>query len=360
MALRDHFFADSCERYATANLLEKWTAEFTQGGYTGTVLGSFGRDGRRGLRITTPLSAIAPTKRGLSKSLVTGDTWGSVSWAEKFSAVQPDNISLMAFYGGSKTITLMLGVDGRLFVIEGENGNVFTTVYGTSTATVNAGVHNQYELQVGFDASAGTIKLYLNGDPTPTINLSGLNTGSGWTSVFFGERFLNNIHTSFACNYDICDVVIRSSLTDLGTAVLGDCEVIYLESVSDGNYSQFTPSAGVVNADMVNEALEDGDTTTVTSLASGNRDTYVADTLSPATGVVHALQVVSVAKKSSSGTGLLNGTVRSSGTDYDGEATVALTTGYQHIRTVFMPSNMGGTLNPTIVNEPIESGPVIG
>lgn len=363
MALRGEVFIDTTgEYYAIGNLTEKYTG--TEG--SGLSIGAFGRDSRKGIRVTYGPESGPPFNHRFYKTMASSDPWAITSFAFRRNAAQTVPVSLAQFFAPGASfanLTLAQALDGSLILVLGELGFFGYTTLATSDGFgLDEYVHLEWINKMA--GSGGSSAVYLNGSDTPILTYSGNTGANSWGSCSWGVRIFNNIGLYGAARHDYCDICLRSSLTDYGTDPLGDTEALCLKSVADsvqgpGVYQEFTPSAGTDHGALVDDAVEDGDATTLTSLVGGTRESLHHEQL-PSTGssFIYFDQVVSAAKKATAGSALVNGFVRSAGVNHDGEANVALGTSYVHVRTVLQKYG-ASTITPSLVNAS-ETGIVIG
>jgi len=198
------------------------------------------------------------------------------------------------------------------------------TIIGTSSASIGAGSWHYVECKVKFDNTAGEVVIKVDG--VEHLNTTGQDTLNGGTasisSVLLGETSSGS-DTNVDCKFDdliIGDTSDSSGSPTIGLAndLLGDCTIEYLYPDGAGNYTQFTPSAGVNYQNVDEGATQDGDTTYNSSSTAGHKDTFTCDNLSISSGTIHAVQVTNVSKKESGGGRLIRGMVRSGGVDASG------------------------------------------
>lgn len=363
--LRDEVWADAPEYYATANLAEVFTALPASVGAHN--VGAYGRDGRRGHRLSWGALSGPPFERRMTRALGTADPYARLLFAFRPSGMQSVPVviaQLFAPAAGFAAVSLAHMPDGTLGVLLGENGFFgYTLLVDPSAAVVGANQYAHIEWLMKFAGAASEVTVWLNGDPTPVIQETGVDTGvSAWRTASWGMRIFNNIGGYGAQTIDYCDLVAMSSQTDYGTDQIGDAECIWRGALAgNGTHQDSTPSAGADRGEMVNDALEDGDATANLfpgADGAGPRDSYAPDPVVDNGQTVYFDINVAVAKKASAGTALMNGSVRSGGVDVDGDANVALSTDYLHIKTPFQA--YGATpLTPASVNA-TEIGVVIG
>jgi hypothetical protein len=172
------------------------------------------------------------------------------------------------------------------------------------------------DIHLGFvttiHASAGVVKVYING--VLRLDLSGLNTqnasasGAVYSLIVVGNYPLGSIDLS--SGFYICD--------DTGAqcnAFLGDLVGEVVRPTANGVLAQWTASSGT-NAACVDDVSPDGDATRVTADSVGLSDLYTHGPLTQIADGIQCAQIVTIGKKSTSGTRALAHLVRSGGTTY--------------------------------------------
>ncbi len=362
MAARDHCFVDAARYYAQANLTEKFTGAVIQSPGT-QAIGVYGREGRFGHQVTLGGDIVA-TQNYFFFTLGSADPYAIHEFAFSPSAV-PTTAMLIAglFNVNTFLVGLVYNTDGTLSVVQLDPGgfNGGNPVFGTTAQPFAAGSVHHLAWITKVHGSLGTVRLHIDGATIPALDLTGRNTGQGgtaWTGGLWGYQTNVGLqpHSAIALNYS--DIILRDSLsgilqddgvTPFGFLPLGDVPVYGLRALTgNGAHTDFTPLTGTNHGDMVKEALEDGDTTYNAATLAALRDSYFMEDLPGDAGRVYAIQSVSVARKSISGTAEVNPGVRLSSVDYDGTA-VGLGVTYQHCRNVFVDAS-GALITPAQVN----------
>lgn len=173
---------------------------------------------------------------------------------------------------------------------------------GTSPAVILAGEWHHIELDCRWANGAGSLaRLYVDGDPTPAIDVADLDMFQSGTVIGVNKIYLEG-HTNGTVTFDDLFVWNEDGTDFALTTQLG--EHIIETIVPDGDAAvQFTPTgAGTTNSDRVDETgIDDGDTTYVESSTIGHEDRYTmaAQTFTPSK--THVLAVMSRAKKTDVG-----------------------------------------------------------
>lgn len=270
--------------------------------------------------------------RGFIRTLPGGVTRANLGASFGFQKVVANTSGVICqFRETSATVHVDIrhNTDGQLIVTR--NG----TLLGTGTTVFANSVWHHIEWWVEIHDTAGVIKVWVDGNPTPEINLSSQDTRNGGTGVvdrvyFFGS----NISNSSRWNYT--DLVIYDDLGGVNdTAPLGDIRVKQILPSGNGNSSQWVGSDAnsTDNYLLVDEVPRDDDTTYVESSVVGDKDTYAFGDLG-VTGSVLAVRTLMYAKKTDANVRQIATVARLSSTEVDGE-TETLTTdyaGYSEVR----------------------------
>jgi hypothetical protein len=364
MALSESSFCDAA-RYDYANKYKKWTSEVRGSGQTQDV-GLYGREGRRGHRIICPNVTGPPFFNRFGKTIAPVDNYCMMSFAHTRSALAGNTVVFAQIFGVGPFAILSLAwnQNSTISLILGEWGFFGATVLETSTASYHLADFNHFEWHSDI-AVAGTSKLYVNGGSTPIIDYSGNLGTTQWSHGSLGLSAYNNIGEYTAANYDFCDYVLRDGSVEVyidsilqgGHDQWGDTRVYgLLSEAGDGFYTDWTPLTGSDHGAMVDDLIEDDDTSYNSALGVGLADTYTKEDLPPDVTDVLLIQPVHVSRKEYSGQAEIQARFRTSGVDYDGDETHALSTTYEHVRTCY--ADIGGNpITPDDVNNG-ESGPV--
>ena len=278
---------ESWDHYSTADIGKKWTVA-----NNGTISAGTGRNGTSSMR----LSGSQPGPQFTVANLATV----YAGFAFKMSATGAAAL-LRLYDGGGIQLDLALNASNLFTVMRGAS----TAVATATTGALAANTYYYIEARFTLHASAGTCEVRVNG--ATVINATGLNL------ITTANAYTNSVQLlsggGFAA-YDFDDVVITTD------AFLGDVRVIAVFPAAPGNYSQWTPSAGL-GWQCVDEASMNSDTDYVSSSTPGQRNSYDFAAVG-ATGAVKAVQHVATMRKDDAGTRTVKQFARISGTDYDG------------------------------------------
>lgn len=198
-------------------------------------------------------------------------------------------------------------------------------------------IWNYVEVEYTEDATAGSVKVYLNGALICQAN--GVNTGNQTITQFkwFGEdldadKWLDDLY--------ITDTAVR----------LGECRIAQLLPSSDTAQKQFTPSTGTDNFACVDEATPNSDSDYVSSSTVGAYDLYNLTNLPYTPATVHGVTAIMTARKDDAELRQIRSKVKSGATTADG-ATLTLTTAYS-IQTQLLTQDPDASAawTPTSVN----------
>jgi hypothetical protein len=243
-------------------------------------------------------------------------------------------IAIQWLDGLTPQVTAVLSdFDGSMrFYSGGTAGTLLGIYYGAFPAFS----WQQFQVEVVISNVAGEIHVRRNGSPTDDFVLTGVNTRGGTSNnyannFYFRTQNSNNIGYCYTMDMWVWD----GNVADTPNTWIGDVKSIWLPPVSDSSV-QFTPLSGPSNYLMVNELIEDGDTSYVYSATPGDKDLYgvqaVPTTPTPVSSIV-GLTVRGYARKTDSGTRTLAMTMSSAGTPADGPTT-NLSTTYQNVELI--------------------------
>lgn len=206
---------------------------------------------------------------------------------------------------------LTVGAGGELQAYAGPS----LPLIGTSSIILDTSVWYYVEFQVVLSASAGSVKV--NVDGVSQISSTSIDTKNGGTasvfdSIWFGPGGDGNI------SFD--DMYITNSLGSANTSFLGDTKVIWILPAGNGAVSQLTNDLGnsTNNFSHVNSTTTQ-ETTFVQSATAGNEDVYTMQMLA-GPGTISGLQTVMLGDKNNAGARTLTPVIREVSTDYAGTA----------------------------------------
>jgi hypothetical protein len=222
-------------------------------------------------------------------------------------------------------------------------GNWAVELPGTGTVidsgvAATSGVWHGVEIYMEIHDTAGVIKLWVNGQTTPAIDQSGIDTRNGGTGIV--DIMYVTMPGGGSQNISYSDWVLYDENT---SKPIGDVRVESLLPNGNGNSSQLVGSDGnsTDNYLLVDETPYNSDTDYVESSTVGNKDTYAFGNLTPTSGTILAVQARLLAKKTDAGTREFKPVYRSGSTEVDG-ATMTLTSGYTVSGTDIQETKPGG------------------
>ena len=138
--------------------------------------------------------------------------------------------------------------DGVLAIVKNTAASTFTILAQTAAAFIASTVWNYIEMECVRHATAGEARIYLNGNPTPALSVTGVNTIGANPTVDRLHLGQNGSGTSgSAFSYD--DLYVKE-----GIGRLGPQQIHTLKVNADGLTQQWAPSIGTVHKDVVDES----------------------------------------------------------------------------------------------------------
>ena len=252
------------------------------------------------------------------KLLPTGSNYDTVCAGFAYRTLGLTNSMIFTLQDGSGyQITLYLQSDGYLRIYRGDyNGTLLDT---TSTYPLSANVWAFIEIKVYIHDSAGTVQLKVNGNTVS--NLTSQDTrqyGAYITYVSYRNQGTQQ--------FRFCDLWITDG------EFLGDCRIKTYFPDSDETYQMFQRSAGSDNYALVDDTDPDDDTTYVESATLNAKDSFGITPSLP--GVVKAIQLSTMAKKTGTAQVKMKNLIRSGGSDYNSTDEKTLSTGYSNLMSI--------------------------
>jgi hypothetical protein len=324
-------FMDSFDHYATADLLEKWSASAIFSGETVTIGSSSGRNSSAGLKIT--YGAAGQSQAYASKTLSPADATCVVGFACRTDlAPAATGTPLCAILDGTTPqLMLVLLSDFKVQVRRGPMG-AGGTVLGTSASVVmSLNTFAYVEFKATIHNSAGTYDVRVNG--ASVLSGTGADTqesgAAQWTALLLGihEPTTNPGSSVNEREYDDLYVLDGSGSAPWNT-FLGDCRVDARYPTAAGATTGWTPSAGANDA-CVDETAPNDDTDSVSAASSPLTDTYTYQDAPVVGATIYGVQHCLSVKKSDAGTCTVAPVTRHSGTDYVG-STISPGTSYSY------------------------------
>ncbi len=267
----------------------------------------------------------------LSLDLATGDTmsigvlfWNNTTDPTPIIEFQDTNKACITGLGKNSSNELVLATT-RSFNAIWSSMNVQTI---TSSATIAVGAWSYLEAEIALGAAGtGSVSFYSNNIPVGTW--TGIATRTAATTI---TRIGIAPESYLTTGWDDTQHRITNIYVRKNQPRLGPIKVWYQPADLTGSYSEFTPSSGSNNANMVKEIESDEDSTYNESDISGSKDSFRTSyqiTESPI-----AIQNLIWAKSISGSSNLVAGTISdpAGGAYYGSGSTVGLNTGsYQAV-----------------------------
>lgn len=232
--------------------------------------------------------------------------------------------STFNLYDGA-TLGVNVSVVASTGVITVKTGATTLTTY-TAATLINTWYY--LEIKVLCDSSVGTVEVRLNG--VSIISLTGQNTKAGTHSYHNG--FSINASAQFSTQrFD--DIYVCDNSGSTQNNFLGVCQVIGLLPTADAVAGQWTTSTGSTHYNLVNERLEDDDTTYVYSSTTAQQDYYTFTQLL-GTGPILGLQINTTCRISSGTSAILETPVSSNSVVAIGADTTVSSTTYTDVCTI--------------------------
>lgn len=307
-------FVDSFDHLLTADLLQKYSAA----GAAVSINSAAGRNGTSGIRTTASSNSgnLTSVNLGNQSTLY-------VEVAMKVAALPGSDIS---------TIVLLESAAVQCDVQLTAAGELRVTRAGTSLGiTSGAGITAGTFFHIGFMATvhdtAGVYEVRVNG----VSKLTGSSADTQATANARADQVRLRGHSALGTDYD--DLIISTD------GWCGDCRVVAVRPQGPGNYSAWTPSAGL-GWQCVDDTTPNGDTDYVSSSTPGQRNSYDFAALG-LTGAIKAVQQVTSLRKDDAGTRTVKQFARIGGVDFDGTA-VSVGDSYAMTRRVMSTNPAGG------------------
>lgn len=293
-------FVDGMAHYTTnAQLITKVAAESSAAPVAGA--GANGEPGiipgnhPHGYKINHVASSVVEISAHVKPASVDGSPGNAISW---FDVPQDPG-------DGS------IGCQCRLKIWS--NGQIdfyrMNTLLGSTPAnTIQMNVHSHLYVLVEFSNTVGTCLVRVNG--ATVLNLSGLDNSHLPVAQASDVRFFGAIGAGSSATWS--HVIVATAAND----ITSQPRLGALFPDGAGNYSAWTPSAGV-NWQNVDEATPDDDTTYNASSTVGNRDSYTMQNLPADATTVAALAVTARIKKDDASARTVEAFLRIGGVDYD-------------------------------------------
>ena len=290
--------------------LRAWSS--FQYGSLGWSLGNFARSAGNG---QSGLASLRATLGAYANAIYgyTAETHVIHGWCYKRSAAPADDRIFHLHQGGTQRVRVLAGTAGEIIVYTGSGAG--TEVGRTASGIINANVETYIEIRCKHSATVGEIEVRVNGNPTPALSLTGLNTGTASDQVELagGGSGTRDISAWYFVAVD------ATAPNDF----LGHIRYAAGQASGNGNSSQLvgSDSDSTDNYLLVDDPplTHDSDATYVQSGTVGEKDTYTMPNLPTPPLTIIAVCPLLIAKKTDAGTRSIVPVVRSGGADYDGD-----------------------------------------
>lgn len=305
-------WADGYDYYNTAHL----TAIYEEV-ESGASIVTGGRCGGNRLRIQNQ-PAFAGVVKGIA---ATTDTLIISAAINRVSGSSQPKIWVISV-AGTPVHDITLNNDGSLLGRSNPDA-AFPPVSWTSPGGLfSSNVTRYLEIKIKLGpSSTGRVQIRVDGSITDDYDSGGVSTtSSGDGTIATGISFGGGAFSSGGLVY-YDDVVIMDTSGSECNDFLGDVRLEALEPTAVGNKSQWTNTGGANNAASVDDGTTpDDDSTYVEANTVNLIDTNIhEDSALPTSGVVHAVLVKMLAKKSQPGDRTIAAVTRQGGTDYVGD-----------------------------------------
>ncbi len=308
------------------NSFEFDTLGWQFGGDTTTRTAGTGQSGLASLRSSGGTTAYMGYGFSTLTELIVGFCYKHSSILDKaFFGLQ----SSSGDFAGNTELRFEASGAGEIVV---KRANATVEIGRSGVGVLQSSIENYLEIRVLASTTVGEVEVRINGDPTPVLNLSGVNTGAA--SFQLMELYGSPSGTRDFSAWTFIEVDATPPNDFLGHIRFG-----VSDPNGNGNSSQMVGSDGnstdnylLVDDGTGGSITNDSDTTYVQSSTVGNKDTYAHEDL-PTT----ALSIIAVcprftARKTDAGTRSMKIVTRRGGTDYDGATEQFLGTSYGHFK----------------------------
>lgn len=197
--------------------------------------------------------------------------------------------------------------DGSVGVYRGES----TLIASSSGGKITASTWQYLQIKIKWHNSTGTVDVKVGSESI--ISDTGLDTSSTGNEYINKFRLCSNGGITYYDDFYLCDTAgsIRNDF-------LGDIRIVTLYPISDGTYTDFTPSTGSDHYALVDDPQLVSDTDHNESATIGHKDSYGMTTFSEA-GTILGVQICGAVNNTSTGSMSVRTLCRSGGTPADNE-----------------------------------------
>lgn len=238
-------------------------------------------------------------------------------------------------------VSITIGASNQLEIRRGDHtGTIIAT---TAIGTVYLSNWFYIEVDVKIGDSDGHVKIRINNELV--YDQSNIDTRLGTDMI---AQFVIQGRTSgfFTTSVDYDDLIIIDPSVGPQTDWPGDVRVYNIRPNAPGVSSDFTPVGATPNWAAVDDTSPDGDGTYVQSQTIGHVDSYQLESMpGGATGVVRAVALVNLVRKTDSGTAQFRARLRSgtSPNTVANGATHTIATTYLYYQDIFHTDPVSGS-----------------
>lgn len=291
-------FMDGFDHYPASSIKSKWDVL----GNAVTIYPTDGRDGA-GMVYLTVSDSIRKDFTTASDTIIAG-----FAMYKTAPGHSEDTNDVFRIYNGSSTgISIVLSNFG---IVSVERGG---TLVASSSYVPFQSSWAYFEIKVVYHDTTGSVEVRVNGQTV--INETGIdtmvNTDSPSSVLFYGGGAYGN-------PIKVDDFYLCDGTGTKNNDFLGDSHVTTLYPVSDGTYSDFTPSTGTDHYALVDDPSHITDSEYVSSDTVGDIDTFDPTTIALGEDV-HGVQVSSFVKNLDAGELTVRPIIRSGATPANNE-----------------------------------------
>jgi len=206
---------------------------------------------------------------------------------------------------------LLRGATGTL----GHSGGIDLGI-GSAVLRMNAWYVVELYAKIANSGGAATVKVNNTTDIGVTDTDTAASSNEYISVVRFGESQPTNIHTWHEIYLD--DIAINDTTGSYQNSWIGQGGVYLLKPDGDGATTDWTPSAGSVHYEMVDEVPDDASTTYITAGTAGHIDLFDLGALPATVATIDMVQPVYQTTLEEAGFNQIRDVLRANGTNYAG------------------------------------------
>lgn len=291
---------------------------------------------------------LANNNRGIGYA-----TTGSPSSIGAATHIQPTNVAdtddvvIFSFLDASNFPQVTVSIEGATGRLTVRRGNVGGTLLATSTNSLfTDNVFTHVEAFVTIDNTAGAVEIRVNGNSTPVINISSVDTQDRPTSEI-AVVLLNCVSLGGSVSaFRFDNFYVWDTTGAVNNTFLGERRVETVVPDADTATEDWTPLTGVDSFAMVDEIGPDDDTSYLSSNTTANRTVLDTANLVDTTGTTLAVAAFARTRKTDASAATYALGIRSS-TSETQSANIAPSTSYEYNGFVIAQQNPNGPVNWT-------------